>query len=624
MGTPDGGWFDETPPHIVKTMPGKNATQVTSKKVSIYFDEFVKIADASQNVIVSPPQKEMPDIKAIAKKIQVTLKDTLKPNTTYTIDFSDAITDFTEDNPLGNYTYAFSTGDQIDTLQVAGYVIDASNLEPVKGILVGLYDDLADSAFHTKPMARVARTDANGHFSIKGVAAGKYRVYALQDMDDNYKFSQKSEVIAFSHDIYEPSVFLDMRQDTIWRDPLHIDSIAQVNYYHYLPDDIVLLSFQELQTGRYLLKAERKEPDRFTVFFSYGSEELPEIRGLNFNAEDAFLTEPSNKKDTLTYWLRDTILVNKDTLRLEMTYQTTDSLEQLVMKTDTIEVLAKTPYAKRMKAKHKAFEEWKKEQEKKKKREEPYDSIFPTPKLTPNYTVPQTMAPDQSIYIEMPSPLARLDTAAIHLYSKIDSLWYRAPFEFQKVKDKLRLYEIVVDWHPETEYSFEVDSAAFTDIYGLVSGEYKQGIKVKSLDDYSTLIIQVSGAKEEGTIMVELLDTSGKMLKRSKVEADGTAQFFYVNPGAYFTRAFIDRNNNGVWDTGNYDEDQQPEDMYYNPQQIEAKAKWDITKQWNLTAVPRNKQKPAALIKNKAENKKSVTSRNLERASQLGIEYIKK
>ena len=165
MGTPDGGWFDETPPHIVKTVPGKNATQVTNKKVSIYFDEFVKIADASQNVIVSPPQLEMPDIKAIAKKIQVTLKDTLKPNTTYTIDFSDAITDFTEDNPLGNYTYAFSTGDQIDTLQVAGYVIDASNLEPVKGILVGLYDDLADSAFHTKPMARVARTDINGHFS---------------------------------------------------------------------------------------------------------------------------------------------------------------------------------------------------------------------------------------------------------------------------------------------------------------------------------------------------------------------------------------------------------------------------------------------------------------------------
>ena len=625
MGTPDGGWYDETPPRILKTVPGKNATHVTSKKVSIYFDEFVKVADATQNVIVSPPQQEMPDIKAVGKKIQVTLKDTLKPNTTYTIDFSDAITDYNEDNPLGNYTYAFSTGDQIDTLQVAGCVIDASNLEPVKGILVGLYDDLADSAFHTKPLMRVARTDVSGHFSIKGVAPGKYRVYALQDMDDNYKFSQKSEVIAFSHDIYEPSVFMDMRQDTIWRDPLHIDSIAQVNYHHYTPDDIVLLSFQELQTGRYLLKTERKEADRFTVYFSYGSDQLPEIRGLNFNADSAFLIEASDKKDTLTYWLRDTMLVNKDTLRFEMDYQMTDSLEQLVMKTDTIEVLAKTTYAKRLKAQRKAFEEWQKEQEKKKKHEERYDSIYPAPKLTPNYTVPQSMDPDRSIYIEMPSPLAHLDTAAIHLYSKIDSLWYRAPFGFQQVKGKLRLYEVVVDWHPETEYSFEVDSAAFTDIYGLVSGEYKQGIKVKSHDDYSTLIIQVSGVKEEeGPIVMELLDTSGKTLKRTKVEADGTAQFFYVNPGAYYTRAFIDRNDNGVWDTGNYDEDLQPEDMYYNPQLIEAKAKWDITKQWNLTAMPRDKQKPVALIKNKAEGKKTVRNRNAERASQLGIEYVKK
>lgn len=624
MGTPDGGWYDDTPPRIVKSVPMKNATHVTSKKVSIYFDEFVKVGDVSQNVIVSPPQQEQPDIKAVGKKIQVTLKDSLLPNTTYTIDFSDAITDYTEDNPLGNYTYAFSTGDQIDTLEVAGCVLDASNLEPVKGILVGLYSDLADSVFRTKPLQRVARTDASGHFSIKGVAAGEYRVYALQDMDDNYMFTQKSEAIAFSHITYQPTVFTDMRQDTIWRDPLHIDSIARVEFQHYKPDDIVLLSFQEVQTGRYLLKTERKEPDHMTIYFSYGSEQLPTIKGLNFQTDDAFILESSAKRDTLTYWLRDTTLVNQDTLRFEMTYEMTDTLGKLVMQTDTIEVLAKTSYEKRLKARKKAFEDWQKEQEKKKKREEPYDSIYPVAALTPNYSVPQAMDPDRSIFMEMPSPLAKLDTAAIHLYSKIDSLWYRAPFEFRPVAGTLRQYEVLVDWHPETEYSFEVDSAAFTDIYGLVSNEYKQGIKVKSLDDYSTLIIQVSGLDDCSHVAVQLLDKGEKVLKQAKVESDGTAQFFFVNAGAYYLRAFDDRNDNGVWDTGNYEEDLQAEAMYYNPQEIEAKAKWDITRQWNLTALPRNKQKPAELIKQKSDDKKTVRNRNAERAAQMGIEYVKK
>ena len=233
------------------------------------------------------------------------------------------------------------------------------------------------------------------------------------------------------------------------------------------------------------------------------------------------------------------------------------------------------------------------------------------------------MDPDRSIYIEVPSPLACMDTAAIHLYSKIDSLWYRAPFEFQRVDSALRHFEVIADWHPGREYSFEVDSAAFIDIYGLVSNEYKQGIQVKTLDEYATVLIQVSGI-QDSNIIVCLLDKGGKEVKRAKVESDGTAQFFYVTPDTYYACAFVDTNDNGVWDTGCYDEDLQPEAVYYYPDIIEAKAKWDITQQWNLTALPRNKQKPAALIKQKGNDKKTVRNRNAERASQLGIEYIKK
>ena len=617
MGSPDGGWYDDDPPRVLGSTPDDQAINVTAKKITIYFDEYIKVDNPTENVIVSPPQLEMPEIKAAGKKIVVELKDTLKPNTTYTIDFSDAISDNNEGNPMGNYTFTFSTGEQIDTFEVAGYVLDASNLEPVKGISVGLYDDMADSAL-------VARTDASGHFVIKGVAPGSYRAYALQDVDADYRFTQKSEMIAFSHQTHTPTARPDIRQDTIWRDSLHIDNILRVPYTHFYPDDVVLLAFQEVQTDRYLLKTERQNPDRIGIYFSYGNPQLPVIRGLNFESDSAFVLETSAKKDTLTYWLRDTTLINQDTLRFSMEYLMTDTTGTLVTQTDTIEALAKVPYEKRLKEQQKAYEEWEKEQEKKKKKEEPYDSIYPVKFLEPKYDVPQSMDPDRRITIEIPTPLAQLDTAALHLYSKIDTLWYKAPFEFARKDSMLRTFVLTADWHPDTEYSLEIDSAAFIDIYGLASKEYTQGIRVKALDEYATIILQLSGVSDTG-LVVQLLDKSDKVQKQERAEKDGTVTFFYVNPGTYYARAFVDRNGNDLWDTGLYDADQQAEDVYYYSRAIECKAKWDVTQQWNLTARKRYEQKPSELQKQKSDKqKRQLKNRNAERARQLGIEYVKK
>ena len=217
-----------------------------------------------------------------------------------------------------------------------------------------------------------------------------------------------------------------------------------------------------------------------------------------------------------------------------------------------------------------------------------------------------------------------MDTAAIHLYSKIDTLWYRAPFEFRQRDSVMRRFELLVDWHPDTEYSLEIDSAAFVDIYGLVSKEYKQGIKVKSLDDYATIFLEISGQPDSGAVVVQLMDKSDKVLQQVRAGDDGVAQFYYVKPGVYYSRAFIDFNGNDRWDTGDYDADRQAESVYYNPREIEAKAKWDITQQWNLTVLPRNRQKPSVLVKQKDKNKKkTIKSRNLERAKDLGIQYVK-
>ena len=618
MGQPDGGWFDETPPKVIGANPADGGVNVTSKKINIYFDEYIKVDNPSEKVVVSPPQMEVPEIKAAGKKIQVSLVDSLKPNTTYTIDFSDAISDNNENNPMGNYTYSFSTGEQIDTMQVAGYVLEAENLEPIKGILVGLYADQADSAFKTKPMLRVSRTDSRGRFVIKGVAPGSYRIYALQDMDGNYMFSQKSEKLAFNHEIIVPSSKPDVRQDTTWVDSLHIKSIDRVGYTHFLPDNVVLKAFTELQTDRMFLKAERKEANNFSLFFSYGDSILPSIKGLNFDERDAFILETSQKKDTLTYWLRDTALVNQDTLMLQLSYRMTDSTGVLQNQTDTLEILSKDTYAKRQKRLKKEWDDWQKKQEKKKKKGEPYDSVMPPKALELKVGLASQLDPDKNIVFTVPTPLATADTALIHLYAKHDTLWYRSNFELEPI-DR-RNYLLRGEWRPDIEYSLELDSAAFVDIYGTASKALKQGFKVSSLDEYGTLLVNITNMDDDYPLIVQLLNGQDQVVKETKA-INGVAEFYYLKPEKYYLRLIVDSNGNGIWDTGDYDKDQQAEDVYYYPSVIECKAKWDITESWNPKEKALYGQKPYAITKQKPDKEKKVKNQNANRAKDLGIQY---
>ena len=617
MGQPDGGWYDETPPRIMGAAPADKGTNVKSQKISIFFDEFIQIENATEKVVVSPPQLETPEIVASGKRIRIELLDSLKPNTTYTIDFSDAITDNNENNPLGNYTYSFSTGDAIDTLEVSGKVLQAKDLEPVKGILVGLYSDLSDTAFTTKPMLRVSRTDGSGRFVIKGVAPGTYRVYALQDADGNYLFNQKSEMLAFSQEKIVPSFKPDVRQDTTWIDSLRIKSIDRVGYTHFLPDDIVLRAFNEVMTDRYFLKAERREPESFTLFYSYGGE-MPQVRGLNFQSDDAFIIESTEKQDTITYWLKDTALVNQDTLRVELTYHMTDSLGKLVEQIDTLDILSRISYEKRLKDLEREREEWQKKQDRAKKRGEPYDSIMPPKALAIGVKAPSELDPDKNIPFTFNTPLASVDTAAIHLYSKHDTLWYNAPLEFNHVRG--REYELRGEWRPDIEYSLEIDSAAFVDIYGKVSPPFKQGFKVKSFDDYGTLLLNIP-TMTDTTIVVQLLDAGDKIIKEVTTN-QGVAEFYYVSPSTYYVRMYIDSNRNGEWDTGLYSANRQPETVCYFPKEIEIRVKWDFTETWNPLATPVIQQKPAAVTKQKPDKDKKIKNQNARRAEQLGIEYI--
>lgn len=172
VGRIEGGPYDETPPRFISGTPTPGALHHNKNKLSIEFDEFIKLDKPNEKIVISPPQVQQPEVKSNGKKVVITLQDTLKPNTTYTFDFGDAIQDNNEGNPLENFFYSFSTGDRLDSMAVAGTVLNAANLEPVKGMLVGLHANLTDSALPNFLLSGWgARTVADAFLSVEWLPA---------------------------------------------------------------------------------------------------------------------------------------------------------------------------------------------------------------------------------------------------------------------------------------------------------------------------------------------------------------------------------------------------------------------------------------------------------------------
>ena len=631
IGSPDGGPYDETPPRVIASSPANQATRSDKRKIAIQFNEYVKIENASEKVIVSPPQGEMPNIRAVGKQVRIELFDTLKPNTTYTIDFADAIVDNNEGNPMGNYTFSFSTGEHIDTMEVSGYVLNAEDLEPIKGILVGLYevnDDgiVPDSLFRSHHFDRVSRTNGSGRFVIKGVARDRrYQAFALKDVDGDFVFSQKSEILAFDTTRFVSTCGPDIRLDTIWRDTTHYDSIVPVHYTHFYPDDIVLRAFLEEGQDRHLLKTQRDLPESFTAFFTAPSDSLPRIQGISFEGDGGFIAEPSAKGDTVTYWITDTTIAYADTMTLSFTYLDTDTLHQLVWKTDTLNILPKTSRAMQLKELDKKREEWDKEQKKKQKKDESY-----TPQPMPAEDIALkveckpsgSIDPNQNPIFTFSEPVTPPDSSAVHFKVMIDSVWVDTTFLFMPVKGSRRQFQLFAEWDLEQTYSFEIDSAAVRGALGHTNKPIKQEFRTRKEEEYGALFINT--LTKDTTVIVQLLNTTDKPVRTERTKPNGFAEFHYLKPGDYYLRCFIDRNGDGVWSTGDYDSGNGPEEVFYYPKALPVKAKFEVTQDWDFRAVPLMKQKPAKITKQKPDKTKDIKARNKERDAAMERESKKR
>ncbi len=593
IARPTGGPVDTTPPVFVKSSPKPNQLNFNKNKIEIEFDEIVQIDKPTEKVIVSPAQKKMPQIRTSGRKVIVELQDSLMPNTTYTIDFSDAITDNNEKNPLYNYSFSFSTGNSIDTLQVGGILLNAEDLEPVTGMLVGLHSDLNDSAFIKTPMQRIAKSDVSGRFTIKNIREGAYRIYGLNDANRDYKFDNPNENIAFLDNVITPTVEMVMHADTIWADSITIDTIKMISLPHFHPNNIILKVFNEQFKSRYLEKNERKDRNRFSLIFSAPDDSLPILTPLNFQQEDWAIIEKNPTNDTLLYWIKDSAIFNIDTLKFVAEYRKTDSLRQLTPVKDTIDFI---------------FRERKNPSRKSKKDKKEEDKAPPIEflKITPQFSSVVNIY--EKLRFSFDQPLDSIEKESIRLELKIDTIWTPVNnYTFYQDSLQHRVFFLKNKWKPGGEYRVSLDSLAAVSIYGNPSNKLSQSFKVKTVEEYSNFYIETQGIKDSA--FVELLNSSDKPVRRSPVK-DGGAEFIYVDPGTYYIRLIKDKNGNGKFDTGNYAEKLQPEEVFYYPTSIDLKANWDVEQTWDVFALPLDKQKPLAITKNKPKEDKKDETQN--------------
>lgn len=622
IGNPDGGRFDETPPRVVGSSPADGAVNVSKRKVQILFDEYIKLEKASEKVVISPPQIEPANVRADGKRVKVDFYDSLRANTTYTIDFSDAIEDNNEGNPMGQYTFSFSTGDVIDTMQVSGRVLNAADLEPIKGIMVGLYpadSTWNDTLFRTRPFLRVSRTNGEGRFTIKGVKDGAYRVRALEDKDGDFVFSQKNERVAFDTMVYVTGSFPDVRMDTVWRDSLWYDSIRVVPYTHYTPDDVLLLAFLEDGQERHLLKTAYPEPTSFTFYFTAPSDSTPRIKGLNFD-ERCLVADASLKNDTVTFWVTDTALIHRqDTLSMILSYMETDTLGQLVVTNDTLDLSPKTTYAKIAAERSKQIEAWEKDRERRQKKakkplpyeENPYERTW----LEAGFKPSGSLAPNQNVRYLAKEPILEVDTTKIHFYVKKDTDWLPAPFLFMPEERSAKSYMLYAEWEPGQKYRFVMDTAAVVSVLEHESKSVRQEFHVRAVEEYGSIFIHV--ISPDTGVVVQLLSKNDKVEAQQRTDKEGNADFFFMKPGEYYMRCYVDANGNGQWDTGDYASGLQPERVYYFGKPLPLKAQWDLRQDWDVRAVDVARQKPMAITKQKPDKEKKLKNRNAERDREM-------
>lgn len=552
---PEGGPGDNQAPQFHKkrySTPDK-ITNFTEKEVILTFDEWVKLVQAQQKILISPPLEERPDIKIINKSVVVRFKEELKPNTTYTISFADVVQDITENNAVENLKRVFSTGAHLDSLTVAGEIIDARTADLKKGVWVMLYDNLDDSVVYKEKPYYVAKVDEKGRFLLENIKNDTFKIVALDDKNNNFLFDLPTESIAF----FDSSFVLTDSTQLAFR----------------------LRMFQE-EPPLKLIANEAEHYGTVKFEFNHPHDDRAVVRMMNA------------PQDLQQYWEYGT-----DTMRLwfDGTLSEEDSKFEILVDGEPIDTVSRT-YGER-----EIFIQ---------------EAIPLTTLIKPDKKL-KLQHPKHPIQLDFNRPISSIDTNRISLKQRllvtvmdtllVSSVGDTLTMNFENIlpdsvsidtfiktiqKDsfvrkiipsytldsiKIRTLKVDYDWTEEEQYELTLEAGAVQDIYGISNKDtlvYYYDINV--IDEYGNIQADIVYADSNMQYVVQLIKDKDLVLKDTIIEGVDSLHLTYLHleSGNYTIRILHDKNKNGRWDVGKLTPATQPEKIS-NSKTIPLKAGWD-------------------------------------------------
>ena len=561
MLTPVGGPKDTTPPKLVKTQPESGSLNFSGNTFKITFDEYVVLNNPTENSIFSPPLEQTPKFTVSNKTLSVRIYDTLRPNTTYNVVFTDCIKDFTEGNPFPFFQYTFSTGATLDTFSYRGKLMDSREPEPVKNCFVFLYHDDVDSLPLTTRPDYVTKTLADGTFRFSNIAEGEYKIFALKDINKNLLFDLPNEEIAFGDTLVRatpmPSAVkaadtVVLKKTTKKKEKKKTKKENTASAAPVIADTDTISIYDE-----FWLFTEKDT----TLKLITCNNPAQGIYNIVYNNEiHDYLINFVNSQQTLPFY--ETICETGDTITLYFKELPSDTLSLEIKvgeRTDTVTLMPfKTKSAK-------SGGRNKKSGSAPKLSVTAQNSGELYKPFTLNFTYP--LKPVENIEYQIVKKKKRGNDTIIAQLAIPDTF--------------ITSIEIPFDKEEKVPYNISFRDSVFYAYNGLTNDSLNYNFTLHSEKDYGNLIINYN-LEKVGTYIVQLLTTNGNIVCNNTITNSQKVVYEHLTPGEYKIKVIEDRNRNGKWDTGNYRKKEQPEKIFYFKKKITIRGYWELEEDFDF------------------------------------------
>lgn len=519
IGSPSGGNYDRTPPKLLEANPKHNSTNYKGNEFEIKFDEYIVLANTSEDIIISPPLKNKPTIKSNLKTLSVSWTDTLSDNTTYIFDFGSSIVDYTEGNKLDKFSYSFSTGPYIDTNEYKGRLIEAYSQKPVSNKYVMLYKSEDSSIVSKQKPNYITRTDSNGNYHFRNIAKEKYLILALDDKNQNLLYDLSTEPIAFSNEMIEATIY---SKDSI----KNLQSNKTNILYYFEPNDTIINLNATTIISKY----------RFQLSFSNSTTDSLELNFVypNFDSkEDSnIFIQYNTTKDTIDVW----------SLNLPF-----DSIKLVVRDIGLKEEVEQYYNKSENSSKKDTFS-------------------FITPNSNQKFY--------SNCLIEMPFPIqdSTQTIEALRIISTDTSTIQIKPLLSSPI-----FLQIIDPLEQGSTQKIIIPKGQIRNKLGQVNDSLIFNLIIDNESDYGNLLFTINDTSfQDNKYILVLEDLTGKEIMRKFSVSREKVEFKYLNEGNYKLRIIIDRNKNNKWDYGDYYNRILPEEIKYFSKTINIRKNWDI------------------------------------------------